>query len=214
MTSKDNNDLAHELEYLFDKQYLIKSQHIEISHDLKGTINSFNHSFNVSSNFGMSYTAHELLISVMADQLIFTKKFYSGDIFSKIVHHSNGKRYLIFGTGIFDFITFDLTNRCEILNKKFTNVFELYRVTEFLYNKTNNLMVINGCDSMNSNTSLVFDFSLPEKAPYILKDLGYFSDGCCKTVNLLEYEITLGIGEDDYYEKMIPTNEIFEYLSK
>lgn len=166
--------------YIFEKEYFINQETHFLTDKIKLTIDNYNHSYNITSNYGESISCQSIKLSDKMGNQIFTSKYAYGRLFYQYIRHSNNTEYFVSGNDLMEFSIYNITKnkeykfvgKCRIdenYDEDCNN--EFWYIKEWIYNPKNNLIAINGQDLMNCSTVTVCDFTNPEMLPIKFKNL-------------------------------------------
>lgn len=167
-------------DYIFEKDYFISQEIHLLTDEIKLTIDNYNHSFNITNNYGKSICCQIVTLSNKNGNKIFTAKYAFGKLFYQYIRHSNNNEYFVSGNDLMEFSIYNITknkeykfvSECRIDENSDEDCDnEFWYIKEWLYNPINNLVAINGQDGMNCSTVTVCDFSTPEILPIKFKNL-------------------------------------------
>lgn len=101
------------------------------------------------------------------DMIIAEFKSITGHIFANLIHHKNGKEYLIFNIDLYGYSIMDMSDLSVVsyVPETVLNKVETFIWHEKFYCKTNNLLVVSGCYWANPSGLEFYDFSYPMTVP-------------------------------------------------
>lgn len=194
--------------YIFDKDYFIDQEIHFLTDEIKLIIDNYNHSYNLTHNYGKSISCQRLTLYDNHDNQLYTTRYAFGKIFYQYIRHSNNNEYFVSGNDLMEYAIYNITknkaykfvSECRIdENSEEDCDNEFWYIKEWLYNPANNLIAIHGQDGMNCSTVTVCDFTNPEILPLKFKNLykiiaDHCQDGTCSAKrwtdnNLLELEV-------------------------
>ncbi|MCS4224610.1 hypothetical protein [Sphingobacterium sp. BIGb0165] len=194
--------------YIFEKTYFIKQAIHSLTEDIKLIIDNYNHSYDITHNYGKSISCQNITLQDKTGNEIFTARYAFGKLFHQYIKHSNNNEYFIAGNDLMEFSIYNITkseeykfvSECRIDEESDEGCDnEFWYIKEWIYNPTNNLIAINGQDLMNCATITVGDFTNPEMLPLKFKNLhkvlaDQYGDGPCNAIrwtdrNCLELEV-------------------------
>lgn len=194
--------------YIFDQAYFENNETYFLTDDIKISIDNYNHSYDITHNFGKSVSCQSLILLDKTGNQIFSAKYAFGKLFYQYIRHANNDEYFISGNDLMEFSVYNITkneeykfvSECRINEDSEEDCDnEFWYIKEWLYNPNNNLVAINGQDGMNGVTVTACNFSNPETLPIKFKNLykiiaEKYEDGTCNALrwtkeNDLELEV-------------------------
>ncbi|MEA5057447.1 MAG: hypothetical protein VB047_07795 [Anaerotignum propionicum] len=119
------------------------------------------------TNFPIRHTVLKGILKSVDGIIITEFKCITGYIFAKLIHHRNGREYLIFNIDLYGYSIMDMSNLLvvsyvpeTVLNKEETFIWQ-----EKYYCKKNNILVISGCYWAHPSGLEFYDFSYPMCVP-------------------------------------------------
>ena len=194
--------------YIFEKAYYMGQENHALTDDVKVIIENYNHSYDITHNYGKSISCQRIKLLDKTGNELFTTRFAFGKLFYQYILHSNSNEYFIAGNDLMEFSIYNITkseeykfvSECRIDEESDEDCDnEFWYITEWIYNPENNLVAINGQDMMNCATVTVADFTNPDVLPLKFKNLykvlaDQYEDGTCSAIrwtdkNSLELEV-------------------------
>jgi len=145
---------SEKYDYIFADEYFTDEQSFDLTDNYSLTIKNFNHSYDVSRNYGYSISCQQLFLKDKQN-VLFSSRFSFGKLFHHYLLHSNNNEYLICGHDLLEFTVYNISkdikyrflNICSIdTDSKEDCQNEFWYITTIFYNPDNNLMAINGQD--------------------------------------------------------------------
>jgi len=217
-----------QFEYIFNEKYF-RGINEKIIKNYKILIEEYNHTYDVSKNYGKSISCHRIKLLVNGNIIYENKSVFIVKPFFQYIKHKNENEYFVSGNDLLDFSVFNITKNQEykyvneyIINENYEGDCnnEFWYITEWKYNPKNNYVAINGQDGMNCETITIFDFTKPEKLPYHFRNLSQeidkkYNDGTCTAMEWVENNgLLIKIGEEQTQEIIINEDEIEKVLNK
>ncbi|MDR2284255.1 MAG: hypothetical protein LBE37_13645 [Sphingobacterium sp.] len=174
------DDYFEQYNYIFEKPYFIGQESHNLTDDIELVIDNYNHSYDITHNYGKSISCQRIKLLDKAGNELFTAKYAFGRLFYQYIRHSNNNEYFISGNDLMEYSIYNITKQeeykfvseCRILEESDEDCDnEFWYITEWMYNPTNNLIAINGQDMMNCSTVTIGDFTNPEILPLRFKNL-------------------------------------------
>lgn len=216
-------------EYIFEKAYFVDQEVHSLTDEFKLIIDNYNHSYDITHNYGKSISCQNIKLFDKTGCQIFTSRYAFGKLFYQYIRHSNNNEYLISGNDLMEFSIYNITkneeykfvSECRIdedSDEDCDN--EFWYIREWIYNPINNLVAINGQDLMNCATVTVCDFAYPEVLPLKFKNLyktlaDRYDDGTCNAVGWTDDNcLELDVCEENSKNVKLTAQKISELLIK
>lgn len=107
------------------------------------------------------------IIKNLDGMIIAEFKSITGHIFADLIHHKNGKEYLIFNIDLYGYSIMDMSDLSVVsyVPETVLKKVETFIWQEKFYCETNNILVVSGCYWANPSGLEFYDFSYPMKVP-------------------------------------------------
>ncbi|WP_378411150.1 hypothetical protein [Rhodocytophaga aerolata] len=216
-----------QFDYIFSKAFFTHQELIALSGNYKVVIDYFNHTYTISEKVGCSVSCQLIIVLNRWDKILYQYKNVFGNPFHYYFCHSNSSEYLMCGADLLQFTIFNITknkahtfaDKC-IIDKQ-ECISEFWYISGMQYNRSNNLLFINGQDMMNCPTVTIADLTNPEIVPLHTKNLGSFlakldnDYAFCKAVNWnSNNSLTLEVGEENTQVVTLTENQLFGILEE
>ncbi len=227
------NSIAYEeyleqYNYIFEKPYFVGQESHSLSDDIKLIIDNYNHSYDITHNYGKSISCQSIKLLDKSGNELFTSRYAFGKLFYQYILHSNNNAYFISGNDLMEFSIYNITKQeeykfvseCRIEEESDEDCNnEFWYIKEWIYNPINNLIAINGQDMMNCSTVTIGDFTNPETLPLKFKNLykilaDQYEDGTCYATRWADNNcLELQVCEENTQTITLKEQQILEILN-